>query len=74
MRRGDGDNMQIRPYSDADWESVREINDLSKPEMSGAVSLDAILPLDADPSMLALFRDSVISVADRGTRRPRLRR
>jgi ribosomal protein S18 acetylase RimI-like enzyme len=57
--------MKIRPYVDSDWEVVREIYDLSKPdEMRGAVDRGAILPLNQDPAMLALFRTSTIVVAD----------
>jgi ribosomal protein S18 acetylase RimI-like enzyme len=56
--------MRIRPYTGSDWEAVREIYDLSKPdEMRGAIDLDTILPLNQDPAMLALFHDSIILVA-----------
>ena len=59
--------MKIRPYADSDWEDVRGIYDLSKPdELRGAVDVSMILPLDQDPSMLALFRDSTIAVAEEG--------
>src|SRR4029453_14694373 len=55
--------MKIRPYEASDWEAVREIYDLSKPdEMRGGVDVRAIVPLGHDPSGLALFRDSVIFV------------
>ena len=57
--------MTIRPYEASDWEAVREIYDLSKPdEMRGGVDIRAIVPLGQDPSGLELFRDSVIFVAD----------
>lgn len=57
--------MKIRPYIESDWDDVREIYDLSKPdEMRGAVDLSTIVPLSQDASMLALFRDSTILVAD----------
>jgi ribosomal protein S18 acetylase RimI-like enzyme len=55
--------MQIRPYRDADWDSVREIYDVSKPdEMRGVVDASTIPPLASDASMLALFGDSHIIV------------
>ena len=42
---------------------MREIYDLSKPdELRGVVESGAILPLEADPDMMALFRDSRIVV------------
>ena len=54
--------MKIRPYEASDWEAVREIYDLSKPdEMRGGVDVRAVVPLGQDPSGLALFRDSVSS-------------
>jgi ribosomal protein S18 acetylase RimI-like enzyme len=57
--------MRIRAYADSDWEAIREIYDLSKPdEMRGSIDLGAILPLNQDPSMLELFRESIILVAD----------
>jgi ribosomal protein S18 acetylase RimI-like enzyme len=56
-------SMQIRPYRDEDWPQVRAIYDLSKPdEMHGVVEPGAILSLEADPKMRALFRDSQIIV------------
>lgn len=56
--------MNIRPYADPDWEAVRDIYDLSKPdEMRGSVDITAVIPLDQDTAGLALFRDSVILVA-----------
>lgn len=61
--------MRVRPYKEADWEAVREIYDLSKPdEMRGGVDASAIIPLQQDPAALALFRDSVILVAEDGER------
>jgi ribosomal protein S18 acetylase RimI-like enzyme len=61
--------MWIRPYNASDWETVRDIYDLSKPdEMRGGVDPGAIVPLQQDPSALALFRDSMIYVADAGER------
>ncbi|MEO8005452.1 MAG: N-acetyltransferase [Betaproteobacteria bacterium] len=55
--------MPIRPYRNEDWPQVRAIYDLSKPdELRGVVEPGAILSLEADPKMLALFRDSQIIV------------
>jgi ribosomal protein S18 acetylase RimI-like enzyme len=55
----------IRPYVDSDWEAVREIYDLAKPdEMRGSVDLGAMLPLKQDPPMLELFHSSTILVAE----------
>ncbi len=57
--------MMIRPYSEADWARVRTIYDLSKPdEMRASVDAAMILPLENDPAMLALFRESTILVAE----------
>jgi len=48
---------------------VREIYDLSKPdELRGVVDPSAILPLEADPAMMALFRDSQIVVVEAANR------
>ena len=58
-------SVKIRPYESADWEAVCEIYDLSKPdEMRGGVDVGTIVPLQQDPSGLALFRGSVIVVAE----------
>jgi ribosomal protein S18 acetylase RimI-like enzyme len=57
--------MDIRAYTDLDWEAVRNIYDLSKPdEMRGSVDLSAVLPLSDDPKHLALFRESCIIVIE----------
>ena len=57
--------MQIRPYRDSDWPTVREIYDLSKPdEMRGIVDASAIPPLEADPTMMALFHNSQLLVME----------
>lgn len=57
--------MQIRPYCESDWPSVREIYDLSKPdELRGMVDASAIPPLEADTGMKALFHDSRILVME----------
>jgi GNAT superfamily N-acetyltransferase len=61
--------MRVRPYNAADWEMVREIYDLSKPdEMRGGVDVSAIIPLQDDRAAQALFRDSTIVVAEDGAR------
>ena len=58
--------MNIRPYQPADWPAVRRIYDLSKPdEMRGSgVNPAAILPLEQDPGMMALFDACEILVAE----------
>src|SRR5208283_5564957 len=57
--------MHARPYLDKDWVAVREIYDLSKPdELRGLVEASAIPPLESDPEMLVLFRDSQIVVME----------
>jgi ribosomal protein S18 acetylase RimI-like enzyme len=54
----------LRAYRPEDWDSVRDIYDLSKPdEMRGAVPGTAVLPLNAHPEMLKLFDESEILVA-----------
>ncbi len=55
--------MNIRFYNDKDWESVREIYDLSKPdEMRNSVDLRALIPLEEDKNNMKLFHDSQIYV------------
>jgi ribosomal protein S18 acetylase RimI-like enzyme len=57
--------MELRPYRTEDWATVCEIYDHSKPdELRGVVDPNAILPLDADPNMKALFSDSRIVVME----------
>src|SRR5437773_10161709 len=57
--------MELRRYRTDDWATVCEIYDRSKPdELRGIVDPSAILPLDADPNMKALFRDSRIIVME----------
>jgi ribosomal protein S18 acetylase RimI-like enzyme len=57
--------MELRPFESEDWGAVCEIYDCSKPdELRGVVEPGAILPLDADPAMKALFRDSRIVVTE----------
>ena len=61
--------MIVRPYKRSDWEAVRDIYDLSKPdEMRGGVDAGAVIPLQQDPAALALFHGSAIFVADDGGR------
>jgi predicted acetyltransferase len=58
-----GPAMRLRAYCDDDWSAVRDIYDLAEPdEMRGVVTLGAILPLDCDPEMRTLFRESQILV------------
>ena len=57
--------MQIGPYRDTDWPSVREIYDLSKPdELRGVVDASEIPPLEDDPDMKVLFHESQILVVE----------
>ena len=57
--------MTIRPYEASDWDAVRDIYDLAKPdEMRGGVDFQTIVPLSEDPARLAGFRDSTILVAE----------
>jgi ribosomal protein S18 acetylase RimI-like enzyme len=57
--------VHIRPYSAPDWESVCAVYDLAKPdELRGSVESSAILPLNADVEMKALFQDSEVHVAE----------
>jgi ribosomal protein S18 acetylase RimI-like enzyme len=57
--------VHIRPYIAPDWESVCLVYDLAKPdELRGSVESSAILPLNADAEMKALFQDSEIHVAE----------
>jgi putative acetyltransferase len=61
--------MGLRPYRIEDWSQVREIYDLSKPdELLGVVDPSAILPLESDPKMMTLFRDSQMVVMERANR------
>ena len=53
----------IRDYKKSDWEQVRQIYDLSKPdEMKDIVDPDLIIPLDKDEKMLRYFQESTIWV------------
>ena len=61
--------MKLRPYRNEDWPAVCEIYDLAKPEeLAGVVMPEAIVPLDADPSMRKLFGESTVTVAERNAR------
>jgi ribosomal protein S18 acetylase RimI-like enzyme len=61
--------MEIRAYAETDWEAVREIYDLSKPdELGSAVDPRSIPLLASDRSMLALFRESAVVVAEQAGR------
>jgi GNAT superfamily N-acetyltransferase len=53
----------IRYYKESDWDQVRQIYDLSKPdEMKDIVDPDLIIPLDEDQKMLRYFIESKIWV------------
>lgn len=55
----------LRAYRSGDWTSVCEIYNLSKPEeLLGVIEAEAILPLETDSDMQALFRGSQIIVAE----------
>ena len=57
--------MRIRPYTDKDWDSVKDIYNVSKPdECRGSVDLRAIIPIEKDEKNLQLFRDSKILVME----------
>ena len=53
----------IRPYKNSDWNQVRTIYDLAKPdEMKGIAEADQITPLGQDGQMLRYFFESEIWV------------
>ncbi len=57
--------MKIRFYKETDWENVKDIYNLSKPdEMRGSVDLRALIPLEEDSNNLKLFHDSQIFVIE----------
>jgi len=57
--------MNIRRYTEADWNRIIQIYNLSKPdELSGSVDPGAFLPLEKDKRSQRLFRDSRIFVAE----------
>jgi ribosomal protein S18 acetylase RimI-like enzyme len=57
--------MKVRGYTEADWEDVKEIYNLSKvDELKGSVDLRAFIPLERDPRNLRLFRESRIVVVE----------
>ena len=61
--------MELRPYAIDDWAAVREVYDLAKPdEMRGVMDTFAIPALELDPEMMALFRDSEITVMEHAGR------
>lgn len=60
-----GFSMKVRSYTDADWNSIQEIYDLSKPdELLGSVDLRAFVPLERDLISLRLFRECRIVVVE----------
>ena len=57
--------MEIRPYTNKDWNSVKKIYNISKPdECKGSVDLRAIIPLENDENFLKLFRESTLIVME----------
>jgi putative acetyltransferase len=57
--------MNIRQYSDTDWQEVEKIYNLSKPdEMRGSVDLQALIPFKEDSNAIKLFQDSEIIVME----------
>lgn len=53
----------IREYRSSDWEAVRAVYDLAKPdEMRGVVPTDSVIPLNSNRAMLTLFEESKILV------------
>ena len=57
--------MKMRPYSDSDWEAIREIYNLSKPdEMRGSVDDRAVIPLEHDDKMTQLLKASNLVVME----------
>ena len=59
--------MIIRSYKNDDWDLVKDIYNLSKPdEMKGSVDLKALIPLENDQSNMDLFNKSKILVMEEG--------
>ncbi len=57
--------MKIRPYKNDDWNSVKDIYNLSKPdEMRGSVDLKALIPLEKDQSNIDLLNTSDVLVIE----------
>jgi len=57
--------MNIRLYEKADWDVVRNIYNLAKPdEMRGSVDLRALIRLEDDKNNLKLFHESKIFVVE----------
>ena len=57
--------MKMRSYSNSDWEAIKEIYDLSKPdEMRGSADLAAVIPLELDYKMTQLFKESELIVME----------
>lgn len=56
----------IRNYIESDWEKVKQIYDLSKPdEMKGIVDPNEVVSLDKDEKMLQYFKESTIWVYEK---------
>ncbi len=57
-------SVRLRPYTGADWNAVRDLHNLCKPdEVRGSVDASAIRPLEEDAPMLVMFCRSTITVA-----------
>ena len=57
--------MELRKFKKEDWNDVKNIYDLSKPdEMRGSVDLRAIVPLEKDEKNLILFKESQIIIVE----------
>ena len=57
--------MNIRNYQNKDWEAIKTIYNLSKPdEIRGSVDLRAFVPLEEDKANIKNFNDSQILVVE----------
>jgi ribosomal protein S18 acetylase RimI-like enzyme len=57
--------MELRRYEKEDWNKIKKIYNLSKPdEMRGSVDLRALIPIEKDEKGLILFNESQILVVE----------
>ncbi len=57
--------MKLRRYEKEDWNKIKNIYDLSKPdEMRGSIDLRALIPIEKDEKGLILFKESQILVVE----------
>ena len=57
--------MKLRRFEKEDWEEIKTIYNLSKPdEMRGSVDLRALIPIEKDKKGIALFNESQIVVVE----------